>query len=77
MTNSEITETLETMIVTANSNNAKYNAAGTLLQTSAKVVNGHMVEVRITGWSGESIVFWVDRSSEPLTIEEATERVSA
>lgn len=76
MTNSQ---SIEDTITTARSNNASYNAAGTMIHTSARVINGHMVEVRVTGWSFDTAttVVFVDRSSEPLTVAEATQRISA
>ncbi len=55
----------------------KHNACGDPLRTWTKVVNGHRVHVRITGWDEATPVFEIDGSTQPLTIAEAEAQVAA
>ena len=54
----------------------KCNACGEPVLTWTKVINGHKVQARISGWA-ELLTFEVDGSTEPLSLTEAAERVAA
>lgn len=71
---------IENLLQRADRNLAKYNAAGTPIQTAGRVINGHMVEVRLTGWgwgADRELHIHVDRRATVRTVTEAAELISA
>lgn len=73
---------IENLLQRADRTLTKYNAAGTPIQTAGRVINGHMVEVRLTGWGWGAdrelhIHIHVDRRATVRTVTEAAELISA
>lgn len=56
---------------------ANHNGAGEPVRRDCRIVNGHRVTVRLTGWGDVTPSYEVDWSTEPLTFAEAVSRVEA
>lgn len=68
------TETLTQMVTEAHRMLPTCGPAGQPWQKRTRVVNGHIVQVNV--WDFERVTVEIDKSTEPLTVEEAATRIA-
>lgn len=77
MTTETITQTLTDMIARLERTPfSGHTGSGLPTRRAKKVIAGHLVQVWLIGWEGR-IVVELDKSTEPLSISEAAERMVA
>ena len=52
-----------------------YTASGTPWNRSTAIVNGSHVQVNVFGWDMDRVEIWLNKSSEPLSIDDAASRL--
>jgi len=72
-----ITETLVSMIEDSKLAPLNYGPSGAPWRKAVKIINGNHVQTNVFGWGEGTVKVWLNKSSEPLTIEEAVARLAA
>lgn len=71
------TETIAQMIETSKLGPINHwTGSGTPWRYAVKIINGNHVQANLFGWEG-TVQVWLNKSTEPLTIEEAVTRIAA
>lgn len=72
------TETIAKMIEDSKKGPVNHwTGAGTPWRYAVRILNGQHVQANVLGWGEGTVQVWLNKSTEPLSIEEAAARIAA